>query len=199
MANASNSQNFVNPQMNSLVEIASEARKGDLPPLEDWNPPLSGEIDIRIARDGRWFHEGGLIARPELVRLFSRILRREGEAYFLVTPVEKWRISVDDAPFVAVDFETTGQGDKQVLTFTTNVGDAVVAGPNAPLRVHTDPATKEPAPYVHVRAGLEALIDRKSFYRMMEIGTHHRVKDTDWFGIWSGGVFFPFVRSSEMG
>lgn len=149
---------------------------------------------MRIARDGTWFYLGTPIGRPELVRLFSTILRKDGEGYYLVTPVEKVGIRVDDAPFVAVDFEAEGTGEERVLSFLTNVGDRVAAGPGHPIRVERDPETGEPAPYVLVRADLEALIDRKSFYRLVEIGAHH----DGWFGLWSGGEFFPVIPSAEL-
>ena len=147
---------------------------------------------MRIARDGTWFYEGTPIGRPELVRLFSTILKNEDGKHFLVTPVEKVGITVDDAPFVAVDFEVSG--DPQTLTFETNVGDRMAAGPDHPIRVERDPETGEPAPYVLVRANLEALIDRKSFYRLVEIGAHH----DGWFGLWSGGSFFPVIPSEDL-
>lgn len=149
---------------------------------------------MRIARDGTWFYLGTPIGRKELVRLFSTILRKDGDDYVLVTPVEKVGITVDDAPFVAVDFDVAGTGADQALTFTTNVGDSVTAGPDAPIRVERDPETGEPSPYVLVRANLEALIDRKSFYRLVDIGAHH----DGWFGLWSGGAFFPVIASSEL-
>ncbi len=173
---------------------AIAAQNRGLPPVESWNPPFCGDLDMRIARDGTWFHEGTPINRPGLVRLFSTILKREGDKFFLVTPVEKVGIVVEDAPFVAVDFETKGDGADQVLVFETNVGDLVIAGPEAPIRVERDAETDEPAPYVMVRAGLEALIDRKSFYRMVEVGAHHE----GWFGVWSGGAFFQIIPSDEM-
>ena len=159
-----------------------------------WNPDFCGDIDMRIARDGTWFYEGTPIGRPGLVRLFSTILKMEDGKYFLVTPVEKVGITVDDAPFVAIDVNWIGEGETQNLTFETNVDDTVVAGPENPIRVVRDPETGEPSPYVMVRAGLEALIDRKSFYRLVEIGTH---KD-GWFGLWSGGQFFEVIPSDEM-
>jgi hypothetical protein len=153
-----------------------------------------GDLDMQILRDGSWIHEGGRINRPQLVRLFSTILKKEGENYFLVTPVEKVGITVEDAPFVAVDFETAGQGRDQQITFTTNIGDTAAAGPDHPVRVERDSASGEPAPYVMIRAGLEALIDRKSFYRLVELGEHH----DGWFGVWSGGAFFPLIPSAEL-
>ncbi len=186
------------PSAESLAAAAREAQGNGLPPVHLWDPPFCGDLDIRIARDGTWFYLGTPIGRPELVRLFSTILKREGDAYFLVTPVEKVRIRVDDAPFVAVDFTVEGTGRDQEITFTTNVGDETTAGPGHPIRVERDAATGEPAPYVHVRAGLEALIDRKSFYRLAEIATHHEAGGESWFGLWSGGVFFPMIPSREL-
>ena len=190
------------PSAESLAAAAKDAAKaasgGGLPPVHLWDPPFCGDLDIRIARDGSWHYLGTPIGRSELVRLFSTILKREGDAYFLVTPVEKVRIRVDDAPFVAVDFTAEGTGRDQVITFTTNVGDETTAGPEHPIRVERDEETGEPAPYVHVRAGLEALIDRKSFYRLAEIGCHHEHEGESWFGLWSGGVFFPMIPSREL-
>ncbi len=154
---------------------------------------------MRIARDGTWFYQGTPIGRPGLVKLFSSILRKDGADYFLVTPVEKVGITVDDAPFVAVDFEAEGTGEDQNLTFETHVGDTVTAGPEAPIRVERDPETGEPSPYVLVRANLEALIDRKSFYRLVDLGAHHIIEGNSWFGLWSGGEFFPILPSGELG
>jgi len=128
------------------------------------------------------------------VKLFSSILKLEDGKYYLVTPVEKVGITVDDAPFVAVDFEVAGQGRDQVLTFETKVGDFAAAGPDHPIRVARDPETSEPSPYIMIRAGLEALIDRKSFYRLVDIGAHH----DGWFGLWSSGQFFPVIPSAEL-
>lgn len=172
---------------------AASGKKGP-PPVHLWNPPFCGDLDMRIARDGTWFYLGTPIGRFELVKLFSSILRKDGEKYFLVTPVEKVGITVDDAPFVAVDFTVSSAGDDQVLTFETHVGDMVIASGEDPIRVKRDPETGEPSPYVHIRAGLEALIDRKSFYRMVDIGTTHE----DWFGIWSNGSFFKIIPAAEL-
>ncbi len=159
-----------------------------------WNPPFCGDLDMRIARDGTWFYLGTPIGRPALVKLFSTILRKDGDNYFLVTPVEKVGITVDDAPFVAVDFNRQGDG----LEFQTNVGDRFVAGPDNPIRVVRDPDTGEPSPYILVRANLEALIDRKSFYRLVDLGAHADHAGKSWFGVWSQGVFFPIIPSAEL-
>ncbi|MCT4554919.1 MAG: DUF1285 domain-containing protein [Pelagimonas sp.] len=188
-------QNPVTQSAESLARAAKEAAQDrGLPPVHLWNPPLSGDIDIRIARDGTWYHEGGEIRREALVRLFSSILKREEDAYFLVTPVEKWRITVEDAPFVTEDVEATGAGAAQVLRFTTQVGDQAEAGPDHPIRVTRDPETDEPTPYILIRSTLEARIDRKSFYRMIDLGDHH----DGWFGVWSGGRFFAMIPSEEL-
>ncbi|MGJ8555778.1 MAG: DUF1285 domain-containing protein [Sulfitobacter geojensis] len=187
-------QNPVTPTASTLAEAARAAKTRGLPPLEKWNPPFCGDLDMHIKRDGTWFYEGTPIGRPELVKLFSTILWREGDKYFLVTPVEKVGITVEDAPFVAVDFEAEGEGDAQKLSFSSNVGDTAVAGPSNPIRVERDPETGEPAPYVLIRRNLEALIDRKSFYRLVELGVHNE----GWFGLWSEGAFFGIIPSDEL-
>ncbi|MFW8593997.1 DUF1285 domain-containing protein [Cribrihabitans neustonicus] len=175
------------PDAEGLAAAAKRAGKGrGLPPVHLWNPPFCGDLDMRIARDGTWYYLGTPINRFALVKLFSSILKLEDGKYYLVTPAEKVGITVEDAPFVAVDFSASGEGAAQVLTFTTHVGDSVAAGPEHPVRVAHDPETGEPAPYVMVRAGLEALIDRKSFYRLADLGTWHEGR----FGVWSSGAFF---------
>jgi len=194
MAKAMSKTSVTQPSADSLAAAARQASGKGLPPVHRWNPAFCGDLDMRIARDGTWFYLGTPIGRPALVKLFSTILKLEDGKYFLVTPAEKVGITVDDAPFVAVDFETEGEGDAQVLVFETNVGERVVAGEGHEIRVNRDDATGEPSPYVHVRSGLEALIDRKSFYRLVEIGAH---KD-GWFGLWSDGVFFPVIRSEDL-
>lgn len=169
------------------------AKKRGLPPVHLWNPPYCGDLDIRIARDGRWYHEGGEIKRPELVRLFSSILKREGDRFYLVTPVEKVGITVEDAPFLAVDVTAEGTGEQQDLRFTTQVGDEVVADAEHPIQL-AQGEDGAPSPYVMLRDGLEALIDRKSFYRLVELGCHKG----GWFGIWSGGTFFALMASDDL-
>lgn len=149
---------------------------------------------MRIARDGTWFYQGTPIGRPGLVKLFASIIRKDGDAYFLVTPVEKVGITVEDAPFVAVDFDRVSDG----LRFVTNVGDAVVAGPDHPIRVLRDPETGEPSPYILIRRNLEALIDRKSFYRLVDLGAVEAHEGDDWFGVASGGAFFPIIPAAEL-
>jgi uncharacterized protein len=184
-------QTIVKP---SVAGIVAAAGKGAGPaPVHLWNPPYCGEIDMRIARDGTWFHEESPIGRAPLVRLFANILKAEEGRYFLVTPVEKVGIVVEDVPFVAVDFTVEGEGAAQAVTFVTNIGDAVTAGAGRPLRVVTAEGG-EPAPYVLVRPGLEARIDRKSFYRLVEIGH----VEGDAFGIRSGGAFFVLGSAADL-
>jgi hypothetical protein len=198
MTKAQIGQNIVKPTAEGIAAAARTVGKRGLPPVHLWNPEFCGDLDMRIARDGTWFYLGTPIGRKELVRLFSTIIRKDGDDYFLVTPVEKVGITVDDAPFVAVDFEVSKPGPDQQVIFTTNVGDSFIAGPDNPIRVSHDTKTDEPSPYVLVRANLEALIDRKSFYRLVDIGTHHVIDGKDWFGIWSGGAFFPVIRSKNL-
>jgi len=187
-------QKTVTPSAIDLAASVNAAKTRGLPPLEKWNPPFCGDLDMQIKRDGTWFYQGSPIGRPELVKLFSTILWREGDKYFLVTPVEKVGITVEDAPFVGVDFEAKGEGTAQVLAFETNLGDTALAGPDNPIRVERDAETGEPSPYVLIRRNLEALIDRKSFYRLVDLGTHHE----GWFGLWSGGQFFGIIPSDEL-
>lgn len=171
--------------------FAQVPKSKGLPPVHLWNPAFCGDIDMRIARDGTWFYQGTPIGRKPMVRLFSTILRRDGDDYVLVTPVEKVGIKVDDAPFVAVRLDVQGEGERQVLRFTTNVEDEVEAGPEHPLRVVIDPRTQEPSPYVHLRANLEALINRNVFYQLVELAVSRTVDGQRWLGVWSHGEFFP--------
>lgn len=190
-------QKIVTPSAESLAEAARAAtQKGKRgpAPVHLWNPPFCGDLDIRIARDGTWFYLGTPIGRKELVALFASIIRKDGDDYFLVTPVEKVGITVDDAPFVAIDFNTDDAG----LRFETNVGDSVIAGPDHPIRVTRDPTTQEPSPYILIRANLEALIDRKSFYRLVDLGEEAVFEGEQWFGVRSAGAFFPIIPLAEL-
>jgi uncharacterized protein len=189
---------IVKPSAEGLAASAQAASRKGPPPVHLWNPPFCGDIDMRIRRDGVWFYQGTPIGRPGLVKLFSSILKREGKRYFLVTPVEKVGITVDDAPMLAVDFTATGTGTHQMLTFTTLTEDVVNASAANPLRITRDPETGEPAPYILIRANLEALIDRKSFYRLIDLGTQSLHEGESWFGVWSGGTFFPVIPAAEL-
>lgn len=175
-----------------LASLQRESAAGrGLPPVDQWHPAHCGDIDIRIARDGTWFHEGTPVGRCELVRLFSTILRKDGDEYVLVTPAEKMRIKVEDAPFLAVLLRVEGKGRDQKLIFTTNVGDETIAGRDNPIRVMIDPVTREPAPYVHVRRGLEAKISRNVYYQLAEIAVPGEGEYAGKLVLWSGGIAFP--------
>lgn len=178
-----------------LDKIADEVREHQtknaaLPPVGDWNPPFSGDMDMRIAVDGRWYHEGAVIRREALVRLFASILKLEEDGcYYLVSPVEKFRIQVDDAPFVAIQMETEGAGKSQYLMFTTNVGDQIQAGNDFPITVQIDDQGN-PRPYILVRRNLKALIGRNVFYQMVGLGEEIERNGKPVLGVWSAGKFF---------
>lgn len=191
-------QTATSPLAERLAAAVEAPQKKGPPPVHLWHPPFSGDMDLQITRSGEWIHEGRPILREGLVRLFASILRKDDDGYMLVTPVERFRIGVEDVPFVAQDIEITGEDEGQTLTFTTNLGDTTTAGPDTPLRVEQDPTTGEPTPYVRVRGELDARIDRKSFYRMMEHGQHAPHQGALWFGLWSGGVFFPVIPSDAL-
>lgn len=162
----------------ALIANAEKDATG-LPPVHQWNPPLSGTMDMQIRADGRWFYLGSEIKRPKMVKLFSTILRRDEDTYFLVTPVEKWIIQVDDAPFVATTVERVNDATSdgvEKLIFTTNVGATVVAGKAHPIRVEVD-ASGQPRPYLRVRDNLDALIHRNAFYQLVE-WAHNTEADT---------------------
>ena len=162
----------------------------NLPPVHKWNPELCGDIDIRIARDGTWFYMGSPIGRKRLVNLFSTVLRKDDDGeHYLVTPVEKLRIEVEDAPFVVVQVEEKGTGEDQELYFRTKNDDVVLADRNHPIwvRIAED---GEPSPYIEVRDGLHGLIARNVYYHLVELGEERRDADRSEFGVWSSGEFF---------
>ncbi|MBW0151980.1 MAG: DUF1285 domain-containing protein [Phenylobacterium sp.] len=176
------------PGLDGVIAAAKQAPGRGLPPVHLWNPAHSGEIDIVITADGRWVHEGATINRAPLVRLFSTVLRRDPDGYWLVTPVEKMKITVEDAPFIATALDAGADAEgRPVLRFATNVGDEVEAGPDHLIRVEIDPATDEPRPYLHVRRGLEALISRPVFYELVEMAQER----DGTLGVESGGTWFP--------
>ena len=154
-------------------------------------PVLCGDLDMRIARDGTWFYHGSPIGRKPLVKLFASVLSRDQDgAYWLTTPVEKGRIDVDDAPFIAVALTASGEGRDQALRFRTNLDDEMTAGPDHPIRVSVDGDTGEPSPYILVRGRLEALIARPVFYQLVELGVEHEADGEPQYGVWSKGCFF---------
>jgi uncharacterized protein len=167
-----------------------------LPPVHLWNPPFCGDIDMRIAGDGTWFYMNSPIGRKPLYTLFSRVLRKDDDGkYYLVTPVEKCGIRVDDAPFLAIRMKVEGKGSAQRISFETNVDDHVMVNDEHPLRFEDEKRTEGLKPYVLVRRNLEALVSRALFYDLVALGS---VRD-GWFGVWSGGSFFRMKPASEIG
>jgi hypothetical protein len=179
----------------SLADIARLAGEKKLPPVERWNPERCGDSEMRIARDGTWYHQGSPIGRPAMVRLFSTILRREPDGrHILVTPIEKLDIEVEDAAFVAVELKSEGQGQERRLAFRLNTGDLVVAGPDHPLRFAD--GEEGPHPYLAVRGGLEALVARPVYYELAELALAEGCRPA---GLWSGGAFFALEPEPEPG
>jgi hypothetical protein len=186
--------------MRNLMRYAAElegAGARALPPVETWKPTRCGEIDIVIKADGTWLHEGTPILRARLVRLFSTILRRDGDDYFLITPVEKMKITVEDAPFAAVLMTAEGEGRKQRLVFSTNVGDQAMLGPDHTLVMRTCPTRGDAAPYLNIRRNLEARVARAVFYDLVALGERRQMGAGEMFGVWSAGVFFPLGPADE--
>lgn len=171
----------------SLADIARLLAEKRLPPVEKWNPDHCGDSEMRIARDGTWYHQGSPIGRETMVRLFSSILRREADgSHVLVTPGEKLDIEVEDAPFIAVELKTEGEGRGRTLIFRLNSGDLVTAGADNGLTLRETP--DGPHPYLHVRGGLEALVARSVYYELMNLALD---EGGDRIGLWSDGAFFP--------
>ncbi len=180
---------------NPLKGLNDVVKAKGLPPVELWNPPFCGDIDMRIAADGLWYYMNSPIGRKPLMKLFASILRYDADGkYYLVTPVEKCGIRVDDAPFVAICMSVSGSGRDQQVKFETNVDDEIVLGPEHPLRVADEAGTGGLKPYVLVRRNLEALVSRALFYDLVALG----VTEGEWFGVWSSGVFYPMQKASEI-
>jgi hypothetical protein len=179
-----------------LKGLGEVAKAKGMPPVERWNPPFCGDIDMRIAGDGTWFYMNSPIGRKPLVKLFSSILRLDEDGkYYLVTPVEKCGIKVDDAPLFAIRMSVEGEGKSQIIKLETQVDDEVVIGPANPMRVADEAGTGGLKPYVLVRRNLEALVSRALFYDLVALG----VVEGEWFGVWSSGQFFPMQRADEIG
>jgi len=174
-----------------LNAVIPDGLDGPLPPVHLWNPENCGDIQMEIRADGSWWHEGSKIKRERLVKLFSRILRKDADdQIYLVTPYEKVIVHVEDAPFVAIRVDRVGApGRDQVLAFTTNLGDVVTASPDFPIRVDTDPVTQEPSPYILVRDRLEAKLTRPVFYDLADMAEAHE-GSAGQLGVWSSGQFF---------
>jgi uncharacterized protein len=170
----------------SLAEVAKALAEQRLPPVDQWNPTHCGDSEMRIARDGTWYHQGSPIGREAMVRLFSTILRREPDgSYVLVTPGEKLDIIVEDAPFIAVEVKHDGSGNQRTLTFRLNTGDLIVAGADHALRFSD-------TPYVHVRGGMEAKVARPVYYELANLALE---EGNDPTGLWSDGIFFPMAAA----
>jgi hypothetical protein len=175
-----------------LLDEDGKPPKG-LPPVHRWNPPFCGDLDMVIKRNGQWFYMGTPIGRLPLVKLFSTILRRDDDdQYYLITPVEKVRIQVEDAPFLAVDVDRVEEGGEVFLRFTMQTGDRVIAGPDHPIWVEYHDG--EPSPYVHLRDRLHALISRPLFYRLVESGEMRQQDGQEVLGVTSSGQFFEIGR-----
>lgn len=173
----------------SLSDVTRALAENRLPPVEQWHPAHCGHSDMRIARDGTWYHQGSPIGRETMVRLFSSILRREPDGqYVLVTPAEKLDIDVEDAPFIAVELRSEGEGKARRLTFRLNTGDLVVAGPTNALRFAD--STNGPTPYLHVRGRMEARIARPVYYELANLALD---ENADPPGLWSDGAFFAMA------
>ncbi len=169
-----------------------------LPPVERWNPPFCGDIDMRIGTDGTWFYQKTPIGRPALVKLFASVLKREGDKYFLVTPVEKVGIVVDDVPFLAVEMNVSGGNTDRILQFRTNVDDWISAGPGHALRFEPQPKTGGLKPYLHVRRDLWAKVTRALFYDLVGMGEERDVDGKTMFGVLSQGEFFAMAEASSL-
>ena len=182
----------------AMIARAADASRG-LPPVDRWNPPFCGDIDMEIRADGTWFYMGTPIGRAPLVRLFSTVLRRDedGKTY-LVTPVEKVGIRVEDAPFLAVEMTRTERGGVPLLTFRTNVGDIVEAGPDHPMRFEIAGDHAELKPYLHVRGRLEALVSRAVMYDLVALGETIDIAGRSMFCLRSGGATFPIMPADEL-
>jgi len=184
--------------LDAITAAARREGARGLPPVHLWNPPFCGDLDMRIATDGTWFYLGTPIGRLALVKLFASVLKREGDKHFLVTPVEKCGIVVDDAPFLAVEMLDEQGQQGRILHFRTNVDDWVACGPEHGLRFVTDPATQGLKPYLHVRRDLWAKVARAVFYDLVELGEERMVDGTLMFGIASMGTFFPMAPADSL-
>jgi uncharacterized protein len=165
----------------SLAQIAELVAERKLPPVSQWQPEKTGDSDMRIAADGRWYHQGGEITRPAMVRAFSTLLRNDRDGYWLVTPQEKLSIEVEDAPFIAVEMQSEGKGNARKLAFRLNSDDLVIAGPEHAIELR-------PLPYLHVRDSLWAKIARPVYYELAEAALDENQTPP---GVWSNGTYFP--------
>src|SRR5262250_2265192 len=183
--------------LDSITGALAATGRG-LPPVELWDPPFCGNLDMRIAADGTWYYLKTPIGRPALVRLFASVLKREGDSYFLVTPVEKCGITVDDAPFLAVELRIEQGAAGRVLNFRTNVDDWVACGPQHALRFEPEAGTGGLKPYLHVRRDLWAKVTRALFFDLVELGEEREIAGERMFGVVSAGEFFVMAPAESL-
>jgi hypothetical protein len=186
------------PGLEAIAGAARKATRKGPPPLHMWNPPFCGDLDMRIGSDGTWFYLGTPIGRPALVKLFASVLKREGDRYFLVTPVEKCGIVVEDAPFIAVELEVEDRHRDQRLHFRTNVDDWVACGRENALRFEPEIGTGGLRPYLHVRRNLWAKVTRSLLYDLVELGEERVVGGMRMFGVASAGEFFAMASAESL-
>jgi hypothetical protein len=185
--------------LDAIAGVARAASQKGPPPVHLWNPPFCGDLDMRIASDGTWFYLKTPIGRHALVKLFASVLKREGDKYFLVTPVEKCGIVVEDAPFLAVELAVERGKAGQVLNFRTNVDDWVACGEDHALRFEPEPETGGLKPYLHVRRNLWAKVTRALFYDLVELAEERDIGGERMFGVTSGGAFFAMAPAETLG
>ncbi len=183
--------------MERLLRALKDGTRRGPPPVERWNPPFCGNLDMRIAADGTWFYLGTPIGRPALVKLFSSVLRRDDGDYFLVTPVEKVGLVVEDAPFQAVEMAVEGEGEGRTIAFRTQVDDVVTVDGEHPLRFERE-AGGGLKPYVHVRRDLWARLTRALSYDLLALGEVRTVEGRQMFGVAASGGFYPAAPASEI-
>jgi uncharacterized protein len=185
-------------ELDSITGAVSRAAAKGPPPVERWNPPFCGDLDMRIAADGTWYYLKTPIGRPALVKLFASVLKREDNKYFLVTPVEKCGIQVEDAPFLAVEMNVEPRASGRILHFRTNVDDWVACGPEHALRFEPEPGTGGLKPYLHVRRDLWAKVTRTLFFDLVELGEERDVAGRPMFGVVSMGSFFAMAGAEQV-
>lgn len=183
--------------LEAITGALNRAARG-APPVEQWNPPFCGDLDMRIASDGTWFYLKTPIGRSALVKLFASVLKREGDRYFLVTPVEKCGIVVDDAPFLAVELKIQNEFGDRVLYFRTNVDDWIACGSDHVLRFEPEAGTGGLKPYLHVRRELWAKVTRPLFFDLVALGEERDIEGRTMFGVSSAGVFFPMAPADQV-
>jgi len=187
-------------RIQGLEALLAEQLAGAPPPVERWDPPYCGDIGMAIKADGVWYYQGSPIGRIALVKLFARVLRRDADGrYYLVTPVEKVDVRVEDAPFLAVEMQVDGSGKAQQLTFRTNVDDVVCCGADFPLRFEVEPRSGGLRPYLRVRGRLEALVTRALYYDLVELAIAEDQARPDRLGVWSGGIWWELAPATGSG